>query len=205
MKTVILDAGHGGLIDGEYQTAGKRSPIWDDGSQYFEGVGNRLIRERIAKLLVGHNVSVSYTDTSESDISLGKRIQEVNRLAKLHGPKNCLLISIHSNGFNKDSAHGWSVYTTKGTTKSDTYAEALYEEIKDLFPNEKLRTDKSDGDLDIESNFYMLRKSICPAILSENFFHTNKRECKKILMTKFGREKIAKAHVNMIKRFINKN
>jgi N-acetylmuramoyl-L-alanine amidase len=41
--TVILDAGHGGIIDGVYQTHGKRSPIWEDGSQYFEGVGNRQI------------------------------------------------------------------------------------------------------------------------------------------------------------------
>ena len=46
---VILDAGHGGMIDGEYQTAGKRSPIWDDGSQYFEGVGNREIVSKLTE------------------------------------------------------------------------------------------------------------------------------------------------------------
>ena len=42
---ILLDAGHGGIIDGEYQTSGKRSPKWGDGSQYFEGKGNRQIRE----------------------------------------------------------------------------------------------------------------------------------------------------------------
>ena len=31
----ILDNGHGGIIEGEYQTAGKRSPVWDDGSQLY--------------------------------------------------------------------------------------------------------------------------------------------------------------------------
>ena len=30
--TILLDAGHGSIINGHYQTAGKRSPIWEDGS-----------------------------------------------------------------------------------------------------------------------------------------------------------------------------
>ena len=30
-KTVLIDAGHGGVLNGIYQTAGKRSPVWDDG------------------------------------------------------------------------------------------------------------------------------------------------------------------------------
>ena len=45
----ILDPGHGGLDPetDEYVTSGKRSPVWDDGTQYFEGVGNRDIVKRI--------------------------------------------------------------------------------------------------------------------------------------------------------------
>ncbi|HIF9343733.1 TPA: hypothetical protein ACX6RU_003872 [Photobacterium damselae] len=38
----ILDASHGGIISGQYQTAGKRSTIWDDGSQLFEGEFNHV-------------------------------------------------------------------------------------------------------------------------------------------------------------------
>ena len=37
MKTIILDAGHGGMINGKYQTKGKRSPVWEDGSVLYEG------------------------------------------------------------------------------------------------------------------------------------------------------------------------
>ena len=40
---VLLDNGHGGIINGTYQTPGKRSPIWNDGSQLFEGEFNRAI------------------------------------------------------------------------------------------------------------------------------------------------------------------
>ncbi len=56
--TVILDAGHGGMIDGEYQTSGKRSPIWNDGSQYFEGVGNRQIVSKLTAKLKDKKINV---------------------------------------------------------------------------------------------------------------------------------------------------
>jgi len=40
---VYLDNGHGGIVDGQYCTPGKRSPKFEDGSQLFEGVYNREI------------------------------------------------------------------------------------------------------------------------------------------------------------------
>jgi len=48
--TWLLDPGHGGFIDGVYQTAGKRSPMFPDGSQVFEGEFNRDIVRRIIDL-----------------------------------------------------------------------------------------------------------------------------------------------------------
>ena len=45
----ILDNGHGGMIDGVYQTPGKRSPVWPDGTQLFEGEFNRAIVDRLMK------------------------------------------------------------------------------------------------------------------------------------------------------------
>ena len=46
----ILDNGHGGIIDGAYQTSGKRSPKWEDGTQLFEGEFNRAVVKRIIKM-----------------------------------------------------------------------------------------------------------------------------------------------------------
>jgi N-acetylmuramoyl-L-alanine amidase len=42
-----------------------------------------------------------------------------------------------------------------------------------------------------------------PAILSENFFMTNERECKNLLMTESGRDRIAKIHIEMINKIEN--
>lgn len=201
MKIVLLDAGHGGLIDGKYVTPGKRSPIWEDGTVYYEGVGNRLIREELINLLKIDGIPFFLVNDGNLDLSLKERVSVVNQIAKKYGAVNVLLISIHSNAFNTESAHGWSCYTSKGQTKSDEYAEMLYKKMMIQFPVSKFRINTIDNDLDEEENFYLLKNSICPAILSENFFMTNEKECKEILMSVEGRKKIAVAHFEMIKHF----
>ncbi len=205
-KVILLDAGHGGLDDnGHYVTPGKRSPVWSDGSQYFEGVGNRLIVSNIEEYLLDEGITYHKVTTGYKDVSLKQRVDIINGYCEMYGKNNCLLVSIHSNAFSKPSACGWSVYTTKGITASDVWANRLYNYMQAMFPNEKFRSDFSDGDADWEEQFYIIRKSLCPAVLSENFFHTNEDECRNILMTNEGRWKIAKAHFQMIKDFVNEN
>jgi N-acetylmuramoyl-L-alanine amidase len=199
---ILLDAGHGGIIDGKYQTKGKRSPVWEDGTQYFEGAGNRLIVASLRKMLHVHGIKYEIITPEESDIPLSTRVARANAYCKKYGSKGCLYVSIHSNGFKQESAHGWSVYTTKGETMSDIYATALYEEAEKMWANEKFRKDTKDGDPDKEANFYVIKHTRCAAILSENFFMTNERECKKYLLSAEGRKQIAMVHFNMIKRFI---
>ena len=64
-------------------------------------------------------------------------------------------------------ARGYSVYTTKGNTKSDILAEILMKEFKLKFPELKARTDTTDGDLDTEEDFTVLVKTNCPSVLIE--------------------------------------
>lgn len=192
----ILDPGHGGVKDGKYQTPGKRSPIWEDGSQYFEGVGNRKIAHEVGDALDDLGISYRYTvsPNNPEDVPLRERVEFANNL----NYKSKVFVSIHSDAFSKPSAHGWSVFTSPGRTKSDDVATRFFLEAKRVFPGERFRLDTEDGDPDKEANFYVLRKTTCPAILLENFFMTNPRECKEILMTEEGRKKIVKYIVNAI-------
>jgi len=200
---VLLDAGHGGMINGKYVTPGKRSPIWKDKTQYFEGVGNRLIREEIMIRLDAECINYRVVNSGEADMDLYERVDIVNGYVKKFGSKNCLLISIHSDGFTEEQAHGWSTYTTKGQTNSDKFATILYEEAAQMWSLERFREDNRDGDPDKEANYLIIRKSNCPAVLTENFFHSNEKDCKTHLMNKHGRIKIAQVHVNAIKRWID--
>jgi len=193
----IFDNGHGGIIDGIYQTAGKRSPIWSNGSQLFEGEFNRSIVDRLVKLCQDANIDyVNLVDTN-LDISLPKRTAKANEIYR-NTNKPCIYVSIHANGFTEESANGWEVYTSKGETKSDEIATVLFEKAQAEFPTHKMRRDTKDGDPDKEANFYVLKHTAMPAILSENFFMTNEKECK-LLMSEDGRDRIAKIHFEMIK------
>ncbi|MCP4125358.1 MAG: N-acetylmuramoyl-L-alanine amidase [Bacteroidetes bacterium] len=202
-KVILLDAGHGGIINGSYVTSGKRSPKWADGSQYFEGVGNRIIRRILAAMLVEAGIPYHFVSTGNEDVDLDDRVAIINAHCRAYGAKNCLLVSIHSNGFKKESAHGWEVFTSLGQTASDSYATILFNEMRAVFPHRNYRMDKKDGDVDKEANFYIIANSACPAILSENWFHTNEDECKNILMNPEGQYKIALAHFNMIQKAIS--
>ena len=197
----ILDNGHGGIIDGVYQTAGKRSPKWEDGTQLFEGEFNRAVVKRIIKLCEAEGIECINLVDTEEDLSLRWRTDKANdiyRERQQTDGKKCIYVSVHANGFNKESAHGWSVYTTEGETKSDKIAQILHEKAKAEFPTHKMRVDTRDGDADKEANFWVLRKVVMPSILSENFFMTNREESK-LQLSEEGRDRIAKIHFQMIK------
>ncbi len=203
----IFDNGHGGIIDGVYQTSGKRSPIWDDGSQLFEGEFNRSIVERLMKLCAEAGIEcVNLVDTQE-DMPLSERTNKANDLHRKQSDKDgkSIYVSIHANGFSDESANGWSCYTSVGETKSDKIATVLYEKAEAEFEGEYIRKDTySDGDVDKESNFWVLSKTVMPAILSENFFMTNYDNCHNYLLSEEGRDRIAKIHFEMIQEVESK-
>ena len=62
----------------------------------------------------------------------------------------------------------------------------------------KVRRDTSDGDIDKEANFYILKKTICPAFLTENGFFDNPVEAS-FMMTE-GVDVFADAHMAGIRK-----
>lgn len=197
----IIDPGHGGR---DY-TSGKRSPKWEDGTQYFEGEGNReiawLVSNKLTRKGIQHCFTVQTTDMK--DMPLEKRTAFINGMKM---PR--VVVSIHSDGFDKPEAHGHTVYTSVGETDSDKIATVFHSHAMKQFPGEKFRKDTVDGDPDKESQFWILRKvdysgNNCSAVLLENFFHTNERECKQILMTSEGKNKIAQYIVDAIEEVEN--
>lgn len=190
---VLLDNGHGGIINNEYQTPGKRSPIWSDGSQLFEGEFNRAIVNGIIQHLSMLRIPYVNLVPEYEDISLETRVKRANKYKN----EKCFYLSVHSNA---GGGAGSEVFTAKGDSKSDRIATVFGEEFIKEFPNHKLRTDYSDGDLDKEANFYVLSKTAMPAILTESFFMDNEMECRNILMNLEARRKVVQYHVNAILR-----
>ena len=191
---ILIDNGHGN------NTLGKRSP---DG-KFREYAYNREIAKRIVADLIDKGYDAELLVPEDNDISLEERVRRVNTLCSAHGKSNVILVSIHvnaaGNGSKWTNATGWSVYTCKGQTASDKLAECLCEAAIKNFPGKRIRTDYSDGDSDWEANFYILRHTVCPAVLTENFFMDGLDL--EFLQSKAGKQAIVDTHVEGIIEYI---
>ncbi len=198
----LFDAGHGGLINGSYQTAGKRSPKFDDGTILYEGVNNRDNVRRIMNQLTQMGIECKDIVNSHADIRLSDRVQIANELNKT---RKCIYISVHSDGAGDGilwhEASGISVYTSPGQTKSDIIAALVIDALADNFGNTvKWRKDISDNDEDKEENFYVLKETVMPSILLELGFHTNKNEAKRMLTDEW-KNKVVSSIVTSIQKW----
>lgn len=159
--------------------------------------------------LLPNNKMQGSTAKQEQSRELTWRASYVNSLCSKYGTSNCIYVSVHVNAAGSDgqwkNARGWSVYTSPGRTKSDTLATYLYKEAKAILPPDSkhyVRSDFSDGDPDYEANFYVLTKTRCPAVLTENLFQDNKDDVD-FLTSWEGKRKIVEIHVNGILQYIN--
>ncbi|WP_417558504.1 N-acetylmuramoyl-L-alanine amidase [Mesoflavibacter zeaxanthinifaciens] len=189
---VLIDNGHGSLINGEYQTQGKRKD-WEDKGIIYEGEFNRAIVSGIIEQLTFLNIPYVNIAPEYWDVRLETRVKRANK----YPARNSFYLSIHSNA---GGGHGSEIFTSPGNTKSDSIATIFGEEYQKEFPDRTLRTDFSDGDLDKERRFYVLTKTKMPAILTENFFMDNFEEFRDILNTREGRQRIVDYHVKAIIR-----
>lgn len=192
---ILIDNGHG------IETPGKRSP---DGTlkeyQYTRDIARQVVDELLAD---GYDAELLVPE--DNDISLKERVKRVNEYCRILGASEVVLISIHVNAFKDGDGwqkpRGWSCYTTIGNTISDQLAIILYEEAAAILRGHRIRMEMSDGDVDFEEDFYMLKKTKCAAVLTENMFMDNKEDVG-FLLSDSGRKAIADIHINAVKRWI---
>lgn len=196
-KLILLDAGHGGIINGQYVTAPKKMVVFPDGFTIYEGVWNRLVVDGIKEALTSAGVKFDDIVNSQKDIPLKNRVDRANRLAAEAGPGNTLFISVHANA---GGGNGYEVYTSKGESESDKAATNYMGFMAQAFPSHRGRKDTTDGDSDKEANFYVLKYTICPAILTESFFMDNYEEAKE-MTTAEAIKKVVQAHLRTIYAF----
>ena len=188
---VLIDNGHG------KDTAGKRSP---DG-RLLEYAYAREIAARLECCLKCKGYDAVRIVPEESDISLKERCSRANK----YGANGVILVSIHCNAAGADgkwhAGHGWEAWTSVGKTKADTFATCLYEAAGNA--GFKLRKDETDGDPDKEGHLYILKHTVCPAVLTENLFQDNKEDVDYLLSEK-GKQTIVNLHVEGIIKYIER-
>lgn len=200
--TIILGTAH------LSSTPGKRSPDGSFREYRYSREICKVVQESLQRR--GYKCIIDYVGDDMPSVNssqeLVNRVKVVNQYCNSHPNENCIYCSIHVNAAANSgwsNATGWSIYTTPGVTKSDTLAECIYQvAAKVLRPlGKKIRVDMSDGDHDYEENFYVLRKTVCPAVLTENFFQDNKSDIQ-WLQSEEGKQAIVNIHVEGIENYV---
>lgn len=189
----LIDAGHGGIDPtGRYTTAPSKMHTFTDGLVIYEGVINRDISTRVCELLRPLLIYFETIHDPVDDLSLAIRVAKADSI--FHKDRSCIFLSIHSNA---GGGKGFEVFTSKGQSKSDKIAKYFCDSYKNKFRTFSFRADQIDGDDDKESDFYVLRKTDCPAVLVENLFFDNREEAEYLLSDK-GQRTIAECIVEAI-------
>lgn len=218
---VFLDPGHTEF------TPGKCSPDKELREYAYAREIVSMIESRLDELGIAHwntHPETGWVDSlhrndSKDLILRANRIKAKYAQVKSQG-KTAILLSVHVNAAGAGgwmSGRGWSAWTTKGQNNSDKLADCLYDaayevinankdyvnSFKGQYIQKPIRTDMTDGDRDYESNFYIIKQSPCPAVLTENLFMDNKLDCA-YLLGHTGKVAMTDIHVMGIQKWIER-
>ena len=99
---IILDAGHG------MDTAGKRTPLFEDGSFMHERSFNQAVVKEMIKQLQKYDCQIKWVSEEEKDVPLRIRSSRANTYLQNfiwhHGKTNInsIFISIHANAMSEN-------------------------------------------------------------------------------------------------------
>ncbi|QGH74242.1 endolysin [Bacillus phage vB_Bpu_PumA2] len=178
MKTVVIDAGHGGKDSGA-----------SEGGVYEKNVTLQIVK-LIKEELVNYDVKTVYTRLSDVYPSLSERCTISNT------NKADLFLSVHVNSAANKTANGYEtlVYLGYGKSKQGQIFHKHLSTVNKAYG-------KSDRGIK-QQNVQVLRSTKAPAVLTENLFVSNEYDRKLLVDDKYL-QLVAKAHVDAIVEFLS--
>lgn len=186
---IVIDAGHGGIDNGASGKTSKEADV------------NLDVSKELAKVLTARNYDVFMTRTGKARLVANDALKDRIARAEVANVNHAhAFISIHCNGAENPQANGFEIFTTTGQNRSDLMATAIFNAWAKEYPDQKMRTDYTDGDPDKEANFTVIKRTRCPSCLIELGFITNPKE-EKWLLDKKNQIKMANAIANGLDKF----
>lgn len=160
-KKICIDAGHGGSDSGAVGPAG-----------YQEKEVNLKIALHLKELLESKGAVVTMTRDKDTDVAVpGSGVDELEARVKIANKSNAdIFISVHNNASENAERGGFEVYHyTYGSDASKILSGKVYDKFK-----ENLKELSPRGTF--PANFYVIKYTNMPAILTESAFISNPKE-----------------------------
>ncbi len=175
-RTVVIDAGHGGM---------------DGGAVAADGTPEKDINLHTAKILCalmqvsGYRVVMTRTDDTMLDtgdrVGSAKMRDLRRRLEIASSYPDAVLISIHCNKFPQESCKGLQVYHSDGES-AQSFAHSVQESALNIMPENHRKIKKAD------SSIYLLHRAKIPSVLIECGFLSNASELASLKTTEYKKQ-----------------
>ena len=206
----MIDNGHGSdaHTNGKYSPLVAGLPFQNDKTvfqgRFREGNFNRLVAAELVTQLRDLGYDAERIVTEDKDVPLMERVDRVNHWCEKLGKSNVLFVSVHANAANDGNiwmqARGFSVWVAKQAgTASRKLAQSF---TTAAFAAELMGNRCVPAEHYWRADFFVLKHTLCPAVLTENLFYDN-RDDLKFIASPAGREKIVQLHVKAITNYLN--
>lgn len=168
MRSIVLDAGHGGEDGG---AVGKSRLLEKDINlaiaqklrMMLEVSGFEVIMTRESDTFIGNNCLPTLAERKKSDMQA--------RLSIANNHPDSLFLSIHQNHFQNQKNDGAQVFYSKNHPNSSMLSNSIQTSIVSLLQPDNTRQSKA-----AENTIYLLRNAKSPAVIVECGFLSNALE-----------------------------
>ena len=168
LKTVIIDAGHGGFDGGAVAADGT---VEKDINLKISSYIADMLKTAGYKVVLTREADVSTDDVETDTIAIRKKSDLKNRLKLMKDYPDAIFVSIHLNKFTTSAARGSQVFYNGKILQSKQLGECIQNSIISLLQPENTRVNKQ-----ATSSTYLLYNATLPAVLVECGFLSNKAE-----------------------------
>lgn len=194
-KTIILDAGHGGIDPGAMSN--DKSILEKDINLEIVKKIKELIEASGGTVILTRKTDVSLYEEGKNKTTRQKYNENLkNRKKIIEQSQADMFVSIHLNAFSDPKYYGAQTFYPMGKEDSKVLAKMIQEELKRVVDDTNNREIKSREDI------YLIKDNKIPSILIECGFLSNDKEAK-LLADEEYQEKIAWAIYVGIQKYFN--
>ena len=196
-KTIILDAGHGGIDPGA-MTKDKDTKEKDVNLSITLKIRELLEASGALVILTREDDSSLYQETGNKTIRQKYNENLKNRKKIIQESNADMFMSIHLNAFEQSKYYGAQTFYPKGKEDSIGLSKYIQGELKRVVDKTNNREVKARDDI------YLLKENEIPSVLIECGFLSNEKEAKLLVDEKY-QEKLAWSIYVGIQKYFSSN